>query len=322
VSPTPSDDLDGLRRLRDDALASRFDDPLVDAYHRGSIEMAWHEIADAELGLPLPPLLDTFRVEVLGVPQVGSALAGQIAAAVQRATRQMDVALRRPTATTLRQSPEDIADTVVIQEGAAGNALIFRAPAVVLPSDDGIDFGVYPGRASAALRELINVLPENQQDIGSFIRGIGRAPALERQAVQTMSRLALQSPHGLGLGLNLENPQSNVRSTLDKESAEQVADYLRDRKVDTSPEVISGILDGFRGTRRVFYLLAEDGREIAGSVADSLLPTVRRLAGSRVVARLTATRWAARSGQLGPKHYDLEQLEPGRDEPPLFGLRS
>jgi hypothetical protein len=39
------DDLDDLRRARDEALAIHFEDPLVDAYHRGSIGMAWNEIA-------------------------------------------------------------------------------------------------------------------------------------------------------------------------------------------------------------------------------------------------------------------------------------
>jgi hypothetical protein len=38
------DDLEELRRLKDEALQHRFDDPLVDAYHRGSILMAWSEI--------------------------------------------------------------------------------------------------------------------------------------------------------------------------------------------------------------------------------------------------------------------------------------
>jgi hypothetical protein len=319
VTATPSDDhLDQLRLLRDQALDSSFEDPLVDAYHRGSIDMAWRDVADGELGQSLPPLLDTFRVEVLGVPRLGSALAGQIAAAVQKATSQMDVALRRPASTSLRQSPGDVADTTVIQEGAAGNTMIFRAPAVAA-LDDGVLFANYPGRVSLALRELMNVLPENNQDIGSFVRGMGRAPMLERQAVQTISRLALASPHGLGLGLNFEDPRNSVHSTLNKESAEQLDEYLRDRSVRTSAEVVEGaILDGFRGTRRVFYLITEDGREIAGSVDDRLLPAVRRLAGSRVVAQLTANQWASRSGQLGPKHYDLQKLEPDRDKPTLF----
>jgi predicted phosphoribosyltransferase len=315
VSDHADDDLNELRRLRDEALGHRFDDALVDAYHRGSIGMAWREVADAESIEPPPVLMDTFRVEVLGLPSVPSALAGLIASGVQRATTQMDSALLRPQSAALRPSREDRDDTLVIQEGAAGNTLIFRAPAAVL-REDGIDFGVHPNRAGRALQQLMNVLPENPEDIGSFIRGIGSAPVLERQAVQTMSRLALNSP--FGLGLNLENPRVSVRSNFNKQSAEQVDDYLRDRQVNTSTEERTGILDGFRGTRRVFYLITEDGREIAGSVDDALLPTVRRLAGQRVLAHLAATQWAARSGSLGPKHYDLLKIEPEPEDPALF----
>jgi hypothetical protein len=315
VSTGPADHLDELRRLRDEALGKRFDDALVDAYHRGSIGMAWREVADAELGEPLPLLMDTFRVEVLGMPSVPSALAGLIATGVQRATIQMDGALRRPKSTVLRPSREDLANTMVIQQGAAANTLIFRAPAAVVP-EGGMDIGAHPSRAGRALQELMNVLPENQEDIGSFVRGIGRAPVLERQAVQTMSQLALESPYGLGL--NLENPRASVRSTFNKQSAEQVDDFLRDRSVKPSTEEHSGILDGFRGTRRVFYLITDDGREIAGSVDEGLLPTVRRLAGTRVLAHLAATQWAARSGRLGPKHYDLLKIEPEPEDPSLF----
>ncbi|AFS17041.1 MULTISPECIES: hypothetical protein [Mycobacterium] len=314
MSTDPADHLSDLRRIRDEALEHRFGDALVDAYHRGSISMAWQDIVDAEKGDPLP-LLDTFRVEVLGVSKVPSRLAGLISAGVQRATTQMDGALLRPQSSALRPSREDLIDTLVIQEGAAGNTLIFRAPAAVL-GHGAFDIGAHPSRAGRALQELMNVLPENREDIGSFVRGIGRAPVLERQAVQTISRVALESP--FGLGLNFESPRTSVRSNFDRQSAEQVDDYLRDRSVKPSTEQHSGILDGFRGTRRVFYLITDDGREIAGSVDDGLLPTVRRLAGTRVMAHLAVTQWAARSGQLGPKHYDLLKLEPEPEPPALF----
>jgi hypothetical protein len=306
--------LEELRRLRDDALSHRSNDPLVDAYRRGAMEMALLEIGATQVA-PMPPLMDTFRVEVLGVARVPSGFAGAIAAGVQMATLQMDLALRKPEAAALRRQLPADPGTVVIQEGAVGNTLIFRAPAMVVEDED-LQMGPYPSRASHALRELMNVLPENSQDVGSFVRRIDRAPKLERQAIHTMMALTLNSPNGLGF--NLQSPETTFQAVVNREGAQEIDTYLLDRSVVTIRETVIGLLDGFRGTRRVFYLIREDGREIAGSVDDRLLPTVQQLAGRRVRAELVATRWTSRSGKLGPKHYDLVKLEPDLDVGTLF----
>jgi hypothetical protein len=306
----PSEDLDELRKLRDEALNFRSSDPLVDAYHRKSIEMAWRDISDSAVGLP--HFEDTLRIEVLGVAQVNSYIAGQISMAIQQATAEMDIALRNPKAVKRHTKLSGQLDAPVVQEGSVGNVLIFRAPAVVL-ADDVLNLGPQPGRTSAALRELLNVLPENDSDLQSFVSRIGAAPALERQAVQTVSRMAKDTPEGVSLSLSTRD--MDATSVLDIGSATEVAEFLQGRKPVRSEESVSGVLDGFRGTRRVFYLISDDGREIAGSVDPSLLPVVQRLAGERVDARLSVSRWVARNGHSGPKHYGLIGLT--REEPPV-----
>jgi hypothetical protein len=314
VTPDPSDDLEDIRQLRDKALEVRFEDALVAEYHRNSIGIGWTDLAGGTE--TMTPLVDTFRVEVLGLQRITSGIAGLISSGVQRAATQMDAALQNPHAARTPASNRQL-EAEVIQEGAAGNSLIFRVPAVFEPSDDdGIQLGPHPGRASYALRALLNVLPENAEDFASFVRRVERAPQMERQAIQTISSLALGTPNGVAL--DLSSGPRYVRSTLDTGSASEVDEFLQDRKLRRSTESVSGLLDGFRGTRRVFYLITDDGREIAGSVDDTLLADVRRLAGRRVDASLAATRWVARNGSLGPQHYELVSIQPEVERPGLF----
>ncbi|MGU3652517.1 hypothetical protein [Mycolicibacterium sp. A43C] len=301
----PEDDLDELRKLRDEALRFRSVDPLVNAYHRKSIEMAWQDISSTPSRAPLAD--DLLRVEVLGVAQVNSYVAGQISMAIQQATADMDIALRNPQALKRHTSLTGNLDAPVVQEGAAGNVLLFRAPAVTF-DDDGISLGPQPGRTSAAFRELLNVLPENKADMQSFVSRLELWPALERQAVQTVSNMAIGTPEGVSLTLSTRD--MDATSVLDTESATEVSEFLEGRQPSLSSENVSGILDGFRGTRRVFYLITDDGREIAGSVDTAMLPDVRRLAGERVDATLSVSRWVARNGHKGPKHYGLISVTP------------
>lgn len=314
MTTDPFDDLEDVRRLRDEALQATFSDPVVAEYHRNSIGIGWSDISKSELRAA--PLADTFRVEVLGLQRVTSGIAGTIASSVQRAATQMDAALRNPNAARTPASTKPV-DAEVIQEGSAGNSLIFRVPAIFEPEDDdGIQFGPHPGRASSAFRELLNVLPENSEDFGTFVRRVASSPQMERQAIQTISSMALATPHGVIL--NLDSGRRYMRSTLDTGSASEVNEFLQDRSLQRSTESVSGLLDGFRGTRRVFYLLTDDGREIAGSVDDALLGIVRRLAGRRVDAVMAVTRWIARNGSLGPKHYELVSIQPEVERPGLF----
>jgi hypothetical protein len=304
-----------LERIRNEALAAKIDDPLVAEYHRNSINIGWQDMAGVQFEQQTAPLLDTFRVEVLGIERIPSSVAAAIASGVQRATTQMDAALRNPHAARTPGTNRPLTAEIV-QEGLAGNSLIFRVPAVLDPHDDVLQLGPQPGRASGALSELLNALPENAGDFGAFARRVERSPQMERQAIQTISTMALETPNGVSLDLNSE--RRFLRSTLDRGSAIEVDEFLQRRKFRRTSESVSGLLDGFRGTRRVFYLITDDGREIAGSVDDHLLAVVQRLANRRVEAGLSAMQWVARNGSLGPKHYELVRLQPESDPQGLF----
>jgi hypothetical protein len=144
-----------------------------------------------------------------------------------------------------------------------------------------------------------SAIPENDGDFGAFARRVERSPQMERRAIHTISQMALKTPNGVSL--DLDSGPRILRSTLNRGSATEVDEFLQRRKFRRSTESVDGLLDGFRGTRRVFYLITDDGREVAGSVDDQLLATVQHLANRRVEAVLSATQWVARKWEPGPK---------------------
>ncbi|WP_219858755.1 hypothetical protein [Mycobacterium persicum] len=89
-----------------------------------------------------------------------------------------------------------------------------------------------------------------------------------------------------GLELDLETSAEEIKSVLTRDRAAKLLTFLGNRDTVEDTETVVGRLDGFRGTRRVFYLIKDDNSEIAGSIEGDLLSTVRNLVGTRVRARI------------------------------------
>ncbi|ORA62162.1 hypothetical protein [Mycobacteroides franklinii] len=308
-----NEDLRELEFLKQRALEYRPSDPLVENYHRASIEIAW----DALVPAPEPQATDLLRVEVRGVETLSNHMASKVSAAVQNAVVRMDRSLKNPRSVNSVIRPEDRLRTEVVQDGAQGNVMFFRVPSpVTSTSAPGLDLGLIPGRASTALRELITILPENAADLRSFVEEIDQAAPLKRVAVQNISEAAKLSEQGISLDLITSG--GSIRSVLDRDSAEALDDFLKDRETIEDTTTVSGLLDGFRGTRRVFYLITNSGKEIAGSVEPDMLPRVRHLAGRMVTAQLSTTQWRSHTGRLGPKAYGLISIDLEAETPQLF----
>jgi hypothetical protein len=309
VSVDPVEEFDALRRARDAALAADTGDELVDTYERGAIMMAWTQVA----GQP-PALTDTLRVTLLGADDVDSYTIGTVSRAFQNAVARVDKATRRPNSAAVSPTRRDRERAELVQQAQVGNTMYFRVPAVPLPPG-GYDIGTQSGRAGAAIRELVEILPASADD-EEAAKGILGAPRLLRLAVQDISSAATLVPEGLEL--DLETNSDEIKSVLTRDRATRLLTFLGNRDTVEDTETVTGKLDGFRGTRRVFYLIKDDNSEIAGSIEGDLLTTVRNLVGMRVRAHVSTTRWRARNGRLGPKHYGLLSLEPAGEQGTMF----
>jgi hypothetical protein len=300
IMESNGDGLDELRRVRDAALESDTGNETVDAYERGAITMAWNKIAGQR-----PTLTDTLRVRLLGAADIDSYTVGTVSRAVQNAVAKVDRARRLPNSTTTTVDRVDRARAEIVQQAQIGNTMIFRVPAVP-PADGGYDIGPQPARGGAALRELIETLPQTEED-DAAVDGILGSPQLIRLAVQDISRAAKLSP--AGITMDLQTAAEEIRSVLTHDRAQRLDEFLANKDIREATDKITGRLDGLRYSRRVFFLVADDGKEISGSVDPELLSRVRELATSRVIAHLATTQWKTNSGRYGPKHYRLLRLE-------------
>lgn len=300
MTPDPWEE---ARRARDEALSMHTGNSRAEEYRRGAILMSWQRLTGEQVW----PLIDTLQVELRSDTNlVDSYAAGEILKQVQSAAALVDRYRRNPRSKDIRVTRRDRERAQIFLEGQAGRTLVFRVPAVGLDSQ-GLDIGEHAGRASRAIADLITTLPQSAED-SRAVEGILGAPPLVREAVNRLSKAALQADDGLELSFTTNDAQ--MTSTLSHDSAAELTKFLSDKEFVEDIEEVDGLLDGMRGTRRVFYLIRPDKAEISGAVETDLLVEVRGLLGKHVRARLATTQWHKRLGRYGDKTYRLLSIEP------------
>lgn len=300
-----TDPLSELRTIRDDALARRTGDPLVDDYESDAVAIAWNDLTGEDAGA----LADTLTVEFPEAGYLGAYVIGSVASALQNATVKVDRQLLSPGTTNLAVSGHDRRRVEIVQEAQYGNKVIFRVPALA-PTGAGdttqLSVPTYSGRAGRALNELVNYLPQSRDD-DAAVRGIlGSAPAI-RSAVGDILKASRHTPDGVGLSLT--SGSSTIGSIIRKDTAEDLYNQLTDPEIVEEREPVIGYLDGMRGERRVVYIVGDDGREYEASAPSEMVNMVADgMYHQRVFAVLISSRWRKKNGRLGEKSYRLDSL--------------
>lgn len=301
-----TDPLSELRTVRDDALARRTGDPLVDDYESEAVAIAWNDLTGEDAGA----LADTLTVEFPEADYLGAYVIGSVASAMQNATVKVDRQLLSPGTRNLSVSGADRRRVEIVQEAQYGNRVIFRVPALT-PTGDGdtrqLSVPTYSGRAGRALNELVNYLPQDRAD-DAAIRGIlGAAPAI-RSAVGDILKATRHAPDGVGLSLS--TGAGTIGSAIRKDTAENLYRKLTEEETVEEREPIIGYLDGMRGERRVVYIVGDNGREYEASAPAEIVDMVADgMYQKRVSAVLISSRWRKKNGRLGEKSYRLDSLD-------------
>lgn len=290
---------DDLRAIRDAALANASGDSIADRYERGAVMMGWEGLTDEAA----EAATDTLSVELRGVEAAGSYSVGRVSTSLQNAVAYIGRYQRNPRISPQASlTPADRERFKVVQEAQVGNTLIFRVPAIPL-EPSGVDIGRHSAVAGKALRELIETLP--QSDAASWSSdGILGSPPMIRRALHDISKAAADLPDGLAMRLVPEAGQPTDAELSHARAADLKYD-LDDKSNVIGNESHIGLLDGLRGTRRVFYLIKDDDVEIAGAVDADLLPRVEQFEHQRVQIQVETTQWLKKNGRLGRKAYRL-----------------
>jgi hypothetical protein len=252
---------------------------------------------------------DTLSVHLRGnINGIDSYTSGTLQRAVHQAAAGIAKWQRKPARVLSDITSVDRAMAPLPQPTVVGNMIVFRVPAEpsMLPG-----FQVSTA-AAPALRELVDTLPREATDHDS-LQGIFGAHPLIRQAVQAISKAAAVVPDGIALELSVPGEGNNVRrSVLTKATATEIDDYLATPEMSARTETVHGYLDGFRATRRVFYLIINKGqpdeREIAGAVSGDLINEVRDLTGHNVTARVVVTVRKRRNEKRTRPSYELNSV--------------
>ncbi|RPA64890.1 hypothetical protein EF294_07345 [Gordonia oryzae] len=300
--------IEDLRSLRDEALTSVAGRSLADQYERGAILLGWEGLT-GERG---EADVDTLRVELRGVARAGSYDVGRISTSLQNAVAYIGKYQKNrsvsPQSTLTRA---DRRRFEIVQEAQFGSNLVFRVPAIDI-EPRGLDVGRHATVAGSALRELIATLPEADDDAWSPL-GVMGAPPLVRRAVHDVSKAVADLPDGIALRL-IPETGSETEAALSHARATLLRTELDNREDVIDEERHSGLLDGLRGTRRVFYLVKDDDQEIVGAVDAAMVQEVEQFEHTRVTMTLETTQWVKKNGRLGDKAYRLLRVEPAQEQ--------
>ncbi|MGZ9829911.1 hypothetical protein ACXYTP_23640 [Tsukamurella ocularis] len=295
--------MDELRALRDATLAEISSDSIADQYERGAILLGWEGLTDERATADA----DTLRVELRGVDRAPAHSIGSISTSLQNAVAYIGRYQRNP-----RLSPQSGLTRAererfqIVQEAQVGGTLVFRVPAIPMPSA-GMDLGTHPAAAGSAIRELIDTLPREDGDEWSS-DGVLGSPPLIRKAVHDLSRAAAHLPEGLELDL-FSDGGTESHAALSHARADELRRDLENRDDVVKTETRTGLLDGLRGTRRVFYLVENEDLEIAGAVDADMVREVEALEHQWVRVELETTQWVRKNGRLGRKGYRLLSIK-------------
>lgn len=291
-----------LRRIRDEALESITGHTLADEYERGAIEMSWQRVTGEGASNLLP---DTLRVELRSEERVGARAFALVSDGVQNAAARLARWRTHPEIDPAQKlSKVDTDRARLIQDVQVGNVIFYRLEA---PASDGFDVSPMRTVAQESMRDLLEILPEGEDD-DRAVDGILGSDVATRLAVHSISQAAVAAEDGLGL--TFEAGEQSVRSVLTKDRATALSEELSRPVEQEYPDRLRGTMDGMRGTRHVFYLVLDDGSEIAGAATNKLLQDVKANIGNRVVADVVVTQRTSASGRPGRKAYRLVKVTP------------
>jgi len=283
-----------------DNAISGLGDGRHDRFRRNSLMVLRERFRSSE-----PP----FRVNLRRTGQMSATDMAVITRAVQDATARVALLLLHPNEDRTRVDQELRRRAELIPQAQSSNSLFFHFPEVVA-QHSLFPEAEPPHLAEQAVRELMNALPETAVDVATLQTLPARRVAI-RKAVATLAD-AVATTGDVALTLVTPGLNDRSKSVLTREQAGHIGQMLTTTTVETTELGISGILDGMRTRRRLFYIVSEDpneAHEFEGAVAPDMMPRVQEAINMRVHARVSRTVTVAGDGSRSHPAYSLLSLQ-------------
>lgn len=285
--------------------------PFGEALQRSSGDTWLDQIARASLraaeakffpGHPRPML-----TVALDDPGADSWETARMTLAVQNATAKIAHLITDPKTQTSQARRVYREKAPLMPRGQSGATIYFGFPTPEFDpvSDPLFDLRIATLPEQAAV-DLIGLLPTDRADDRAVDAVLARR-VTERSAINDLVR-AIQDVHAGASFSFTDHVGRTATSVLSQDQAAVLEDALRQTTLDRKTITLTGLLDGMRTHRRLFYLVDEGGREISGGIDTDQLPDVRDHIGEQVVATVEEVTTVAKSGRRSHPSYRLLSL--------------
>ncbi|MEQ0561622.1 hypothetical protein ABJI51_21265 [Amycolatopsis sp. NEAU-NG30] len=232
----------------------------------------------------------------------------KVLAGLHDAAARLYRAARRGSNVQTRLTADDRAAVNLGIAGAVGGSLTVQISGTpVLDPKDAL-FAARITPLDIAFTRLIQILSQDDLSDAHLIDDILTTTPVLRRAIRDLvehdaaERIDLQLALDKADGSKLSGSLTGQRAALLKEALTQQEESL-------STETRTGVLDGYRTSRKVFYFISDDNSEIEGVVGDSLeVSDIQSFTDRRVEIDLGVTTTRHRGGGRATKHYRLEAI--------------
>jgi hypothetical protein len=257
----------------------------------------------------VPPV----KLELGDRPVISASDLAKITKALQDATAKAAILIRNPKVEHRSVTAEWLEKAALFPRSQSGNVVMFDFATPVARPTDALDVGPGEPLAEQAIRELLGVLPESTDDQRTLEALPGRR-AMMRSAVSTLAS-AVNATRSMTLSLRTTG-DTTEQSVLTMEQAREVPELLSATEVERSTVDVSGLLDGMRTRRQLFYIIEDEtGHEFVGSVERDQLSRLQEAMTEHVDAVLERAVNIRADGSRSRPAYSLLSLRPS--QPPL-----
>lgn len=282
-----------------DAIRASSGDSWLDHVARASLRAAE---ANFYPGHPRPLLTVS-----LDDPGADSWETARMTLAVQNATAKIAHLIADPKTQTAQARRVYREKAPLMARGQSGATLFLGFPT---PEADPADEPLFNMRVATlperAAVDLLGLLPNDRTDSRAVSAALARR-VTERSAINDLVRAVQEIHAGVQFAFT-DHAGRTATSVLSQGQATVLEDALRQTTLDRRTITFTGLLDGMRTHRRLFYLVDESGRELSGGVDTEQLPDLRDHIGDQVIATVEEVTTVAKSGRRSHPSYRLLSL--------------
>jgi len=166
----------------------------------------------------------------------------------------------------------------------------------------------HPNISELALGRLAGLLPNSPEDDQAVGNSVG-ARVASRRALREIAAVSMRMD---GLELTLTRRGLESKSFVTKDQADEIEELLSMDETEVTTLRLTGMLDGARESKRLFFLEPDTGKPISGVIDERLVDAVFGTLRQRVAVKIERSQTRTRAGAVGRPGFrlvDVQQIE-------------